>query len=140
MSRILKAGAVAVAAVAIFAAAPSRARADRDDYGSGSFFLRVAADGFRATFASYDRCEPPRRWIAGHFECRRDQVCIPGYWQTVETPAQYGWVRHGCHWNYVIVRPACTNRVWVPGRHEWQETKVWIPGHFDTANAYARAY
>jgi hypothetical protein len=141
MKRILRVGAITMAAIATFAVAPLTVRADHNDSRSTSFYIGIAAEGFRASFASYDRCAPPPpRWIPGHYETRRDRVCIPGYWQTIEVPAEYGWVRHGWRWCYVVVKPACTRRVWVPERYEWRETRVWVPGHYETPDRYARAY
>lgn len=84
-------------------------------------------------------CEPPRRWIPGHYECRPERVCIPGYWDTVTEPAQYGWVRYGCHSEYVMIRPACTRNVWVPERYETREARVWMPAHVEDVDyAYNR--
>jgi hypothetical protein len=79
------------------------------------------------SYGRHDYCPPP----PGHYEIRHQRVCIPGYWDTVVTPAEYGWVRYGCRWSYVVVRPECARRVWVPERTEWQETRVWVPGHVE---------
>ena len=84
-------------------------------------------------------CEPPRHWIPGHYEARPERVCVPGYWDTVVDPPQYGWVRRGCRPEYVIIRPGCTRRVWVPDRYEVRETRVWVPAHADVGRyAYNR--
>src|SRR5262249_20515325 len=85
------------------------------------------------------RCEPPRVWIEGHYDCGRERVCIPGYYTTECVPAEYGWVRHGCRSEYVLIHSEYRRQVWVPERFEYRETKVWVPGHFEVA-AYARAY
>lgn len=77
------------------------------------------------------RCEPPQRWVPGHYETVREKVVYPGYWDTVTEPAEYAWVKHGCRWEYKMVKPPCTKRVWVPERCEWIEKQVWVAGHFE---------
>lgn len=106
----------------------------------------IAAVGLIAALASsHDRdyaprtyCPPPppQRWVPGHYETRQERVCIPGYWDTVVEPAQWAWVRHGWRNEYVMVRPECARRVWVPERYEWQTTQVWVPGCLEVARAY----
>jgi hypothetical protein len=163
MKNFLKAVAVGVAVTFAVSAAPVKAHADHNDgwNTAAAVIAGVAAVGVIAAIASQHdavsadvhvshygpplpppppRCEPPRRWIPGHYECNRERVCIPGYWETVTEPAQYSWVRYGCRWEYVVVKPACARRVWVPERFEWQETKIWVPGRYEfgNGNAYGR--
>ncbi len=105
---------------------------DRDrDRDRVSFFFSIFSDGVRASFGNAPRCEPPRRFIPGHYETRREKIVRPGYWDVIVDPAEYGWVRRGCRWEYVVVRPECRRRVWVPERCEWVETQVWIPGRYE---------
>lgn len=155
MKTILKVAAVVVAVALGVAAVPAKSYAGDKEWATvGKVFTGIAAVGFVAAIASqhdagpvYHQpvhqpvyCPPPPRWIPGHFEVQREQICIPGHWEKIVTPAQYGWVRHGRHWRYVEVRPACEQRVWVPERREWQETKLWVPGHYEAGQVYARAY
>jgi hypothetical protein len=152
MKTILKVVTVGVIAALTLVTAPAKTYAgDREWATVGKVLTGIAAVGFIAAIASQHdadvapagycapppppaRCEPPPpRWIPGHYEVRRERVCVPGYWDTIVTPAEYAWVRHGCHWRYVEVRPACERRVWVPERVECRETQVWVPGCHDVA-------
>ena len=155
MKTILKAVAVAVSLALITAAAPTKSYAGDDEWATvGKVLTGVAAvgliailasqaDGHTSVHASYGappppppRCEPPRQWMPGHYECRREPVCQPAHWDTVVDPVQYSWVRHGWRREYVMIKPECERRIWVPERTEWQETKIWVPGHFE-AGTYA---
>lgn len=146
MKTILKSVAVIATIALVTAAAPTNTFAgDREWATAGKVLTGIAAAGVIASIVSQPyhcvpppppRCEPPRQWIPAHYEVQRERVCIPGYWDTIVEPAQYGWVRHGHHWEYVIVKPACHQRVWVPERYEWREARVWVPGRYEVA-AYA---
>ncbi len=74
---------------------------------------------------------PPHRWVPGHYQTVREKIVHPGYWQTVTEPAQFGWVQHGCRWEYRMIKPAYTRHVWAPERVEWIEKQVWVPGRFE---------
>jgi len=150
MKTILKVVAVAASLALITAAVPTKSYAGDDEWATaGKVLTGVAAvgliailasqaDGHTSVHASYG-APPPRQWIPGHYECRRERVCHPAHWDTVVDPAQYGWVRHGCRWEYVMVKPECVRRIWVPERTEWREAKVWVPGHFEVGTyAYNR--
>ncbi len=149
MNAIWKAAAVFGIGLAAVTIAPN-ARADDDDRpcrrgrDAVSFFFNFAHEGFHFSVASAShrppRCEPPRQWVAGHYEVRREKVVHPGFWREEVTPAEYGWVRGRCGgWQYVVIKPECRRRVWVPERCEWVETRVWVPGHYEELR-YARAY
>ena len=123
----------------------------RDDRGRGSnwgpaaaIVAGVAAVGIIAAIAGQHdreyqpaycppppppRYEPPRQWVPGHYEARRDQVCVPGYWTTVVERPHYGWGGHEFRERREV------ERVWVPERYEWRETQVWVPGHYELACA-----
>ena len=142
MKTIFKVVAVGVITALALVSAPARSYAgDREWATVGKVLTGVAAVGFIAAIASqHDRdiapaayCAPPPRWSPGHYEIQTQRVCIPGYWDTVVTPPEYGWVRYGCRWQYVEVRPACEHRVWVPERFECRETRVWVPGRPELA-------
>ena len=131
--------ALALGTAAVPAQASERCRDDRGWETFGKVITGVAAFGLLAHIihdgpppvaVRVEHCAPPPppRWIPGHYECRPERVCIPGYWSTVTEPAEYGWVRHGCHTEYVMLRPPCTRRVWVPERYEVRETRVWVEG------------
>ena len=79
---------------------------------------------------------PPQRWVPGHYETRNERVLVPGYWDTVTVPAEYGWARHGCRQVWVMINPECTRRVWVPERYEYRETRVWVPGRLEVCHNY----
>jgi hypothetical protein len=138
MKTILKSLTMGAGILAGVTLAPTRSEA-----GGLSFLSAAWSDGHTAIRVNFNtcppppppRCEPPRRWIPGHYEVRRERICIPGYWREVVTPAEYAWVRHGCRSVYVQVRPACTQRVWVPECVEWRETKVWVPGRYEVAGS-----
>lgn len=155
MKGILKVLAVAVAGALILTTAPAQARDGHHDGSNvGTIIAGIAAVGIIAAIASqhgdaHVHVEhygppppppPPQCWVPGHYETRREQVCVPGYWSTVVTPAEYGWVQQGHHSGYVLIKPECVRRVWVPERYEWRETQIWVPGHYETAGGYARAY
>jgi len=149
---IWKAVAVGVVGALVIATTPKTARAEhrRDNDTAVAIVAGVAVVGIIAAIASHHdadvqvsysnyRCapspppryEPPPRRIRGHYETRREKIVHPGFWKTVIVPAEYGWVGHGCHRRYVVVKPECHRRVWVPERCEWIETKVWVPGRHD---------
>ncbi len=150
MKAIWKTAAVFGMGLAALTFTPS-VRADDDDdrrhrrgHEAVSFFFNIAHEGFRFSVASAPhrpvKCEPPRRWVAGYYEVRREKVVHPGYWREEVIPAQYGWVKDRCGTRrHVVIKPECRRRVWVPERCEWVETKVWIPGRHEEAR-YARAY
>ncbi|NQU12139.1 hypothetical protein HQ590_15190 [bacterium] len=149
MKTFLKVVAGAAAAALIVAAAPAKAQAGhRDGETAAAIIAGVATVGIIAALASHDRnvsvavhagyTVPPARWrapprapvwVRGHYEVRREKVCIPGRWVIETIPAEYGWVRHGWRRHRVLIRPAGTRRVWIPERIEWRETRVWVPGH-----------
>jgi hypothetical protein len=117
-----------VAAVGIIAAVASSQHADVSvDYRVGTSVYRPP----QHCPPPPPRCEPPQRWIPGHYETVREKVVHPGYWDTVTEPAEYGWVRHGCRWEYKMIKPPCTKRIWVPERCEWIEKQVWVAAHFE---------
>ena len=93
------------------------------------FWPRRASSAWATSPGAYLVYAPPPPPL-GYYECRPERVCIPGYWSTESEPPVYGWVRHGCHAEYVMIRPACTHRVWVPERYEVRETRVWVPGGY----------
>lgn len=154
MKTTLKVLAVTVAAALTLTTAPTTARAEHDDWNKFAAVLTgIAAVGTIIAVASHDdarahvrieRCAPPppppQHWVPGHYEVRRETICIPGRWDTIVTPAEYGWVKHGCHKRYVLIKPECVRRVWVLERTEWREARVWVPGQYATAGHYARAY
>ena len=156
MKKTFKIVAVGLAATLIVAFAPRGAYAEHNESwnNTGAIVAGIATVGIIAAIASSHngsysvsyhgssyppppppRCEPPppprQVWYSGHYETQRNQVCIPGYWNVVQVPAEYGWVCTPRGWRYVEVKPACTQRVWVPERYEWQETRVWIPGRYE---------
>lgn len=62
----------------------------------------------------------------GYWRTIRERVCVPGYYQTVHVPAEYGWRYDDCGRRYrCIIRPACVQQVWCPERWEWQTRRVW---------------
>jgi hypothetical protein len=147
---IYKAVAVGMVGALVMATMPATAHAEhrRDNDTAVAVIAGVATVGIIAAIASshhadmyvsYNyrasapppRCEPPPRFIGGHYEVRRERVVQPGHWETVVEPAQYGWVRRGHHHVYVVVKPECHQRVWVPERCDWVETRVWVPGHYE---------
>jgi hypothetical protein len=157
MKTILKFVTVPAVAIALLVAAtPNTARAEGyyrhhehrgNDGAAVAIVAGIAAVGLIAALASnHDRdyaprayCPPPpppQRWVPGHYETRQERVCIPGYWDTVVEPAQWAWVRHGHRAEYVMVRPECARRVWIPERYEWRTTQIWVPGRFEVARAY----
>lgn len=159
MKTILKTVAVVAAVALATTALPSKSYAGDQEWATaGKVLTGIAAVGLVAVLASQanhnatvvnasygtpsypaPRCEPPRQWIPAHYEIQRERVCQPAHWETVVDPAQYGWVRAGRQWVYVMIKPECVRRVWVPERVEWRETKVWVPGHFEVgAYAYNR--
>jgi hypothetical protein len=137
--------AVGVIAALALVSTPARSYAgDREWATVGKVLTGIAAVGFVAAIANQHEATPayapasycpppPPCWIPGHFEIQNERVCVPGYWDTIVTPAEYARIRHGCHWRYVEVRPACERRVWVPERFECRETRVWVPGRHDVA-------
>jgi hypothetical protein len=117
-----------IAAVGLIAAIASQHSNVSVDY---SYSNRVYRPPQCAPPPPPPRCEPPQRWIPGHYETVREKVVHPGYWDTVTTPAEYAWVKHGCRWEYTMIKPPCTKRVWVPERCEWIEKQVWVAGHYE---------
>lgn len=146
MKTILKIVAVPVAAAVMMLAAPSTSRAEHYERGhrggdgatAAAIVAGIATVGIIAAIASQHdreyrpaycappppRYEPPQQWVPGHYEMRREQVCVPGYWTTVVERRHHGWGRRGCE-----------ERVWVPERYEWRATQVWVPGHYELACA-----
>lgn len=62
----------------------------------------------------------------GYWRTIRERVCVPGYFETVFVPAEYGWRYDDCGRRYrCIVRPACERQVWHPERWEWRTRRVW---------------
>jgi hypothetical protein len=163
MKTILRAIAVGVSVALITAAAPTKSYAGDHEWATvGKVLTGIGAVGLFAVLASqadhhaapHDGCAqlppppptvyappppPPQQWIPGHYECRRQRVCLPAHWESVTNPAQYGWVWTGYRYDYTVVRPPTVQQVWVPERFTWQETKVWVPSHFEVgALAYNR--
>ena len=159
MKTLFKFVAVPVAAAVMVLAAPNTGQAGnferrggngRHDSGAtaAAIVAGVAAVGIIAAIASQHdrdyppaycapppppppRYEPPRQWVPGHYELRRDQVCVPGYWDTVVERGGGGWAGHGWHGR----RYEEARRVWVPEHVELREIQVWVPGHFELACA-----
>jgi hypothetical protein len=161
MKKLLKLIGAPVIVAVVLATTPATSRAEEyrhrpppqnhrnNDGAAIAVFAGIATIGLIAALAShndrhYDRYDrgycppppPPQRWVPGHYETRNERVCIPGYWDTVTVPAEYGWVRHGCRQVWVQIKPECTRRVWVPERYEWRETRVWVPGRMEVCRAY----
>jgi hypothetical protein len=62
---------------------------------------------------------------AGYWRTVRERVCVPGYYEDVYVPAEYGWRYDDCGRRYrCIVRPACVQQVWHPERWEWRSRRV----------------
>lgn len=134
MKTTLKIVTVSTAVALIMASVPTRTYAGDQEWATvGKVLTGVAAVGVIAALASQDvhaeyhyvnhcpppppppRCEPPPgRWIPGHYETRQEKFSTPGHWDVVVVPAEYGWVRCGWHGRYVMLRPECTKRIWVP--------------------------
>ncbi len=146
---------VPLVAATMLLALPNSSRADHGRYDNPrrdnnnaavAIVAGIAAVGVIAAIASHhdrDRhvarayCAPPpppppRHWVPGHYETRRERVCIPGYWQTVTEPVRHP---HGRGWGHHQVRYV-PRQVWVPERFEWRETQVWVPGHHVMARRY----
>lgn len=162
MKRFASVVASSMIAVLALAGLPGRAYADcRDRDTAGKVIMGIAAVGLIAALASQSDAvavdfrlsssscpppPPPARWMPGHYETRVERIWIPGRWETVTTPAEYGWVRHGCRWIYGVVKPPCTRQVWVPERYEYRETRVWVDGYYEAIPGpppvvgYARAW
>jgi hypothetical protein len=68
------------------------------------------------------------RFRRGHWEVRTYRVWIPGRYRTEYVPPVYETVR-GRHGRLVtvLVRPACTRKVWEPGYYETRSQRVWVP-------------
>lgn len=67
---------------------------------------------------------------SGYFRTVRERVYVPGYHEWVDCPAEYGFRYDSCGVRIrFVVRPACRERVWVPGRWEYQNRRVWVPAH-----------
>ena len=63
---------------------------------------------------------------AGYWRTIRERVCVPGHFETIQVPAEYGWRIDDCGRRYrCIVRPAFVRRVWCPERWEWRTRRVW---------------
>ncbi len=86
------------------------------------------------------QAHPPRQWVAGHYEVKREKITRPGYWKEEICPAEYKRVRQNCGWRTIMVKPETVRKVWVPPRQHWEEKRVWIPGHWAPVKCLARAY
>lgn len=82
----------------------------------------------------------------GHFENQTVEVVVPGYYKTIEVPAEYRYERDHCGRTVkVLVRPAYCKKVWVPETVRCETKRVWVegeckrvakkcwkPGHYET--------
>lgn len=65
---------------------------------------------------------------AGHYELVTRQVWHEGYTKVVQCPAEYETRRDGCGRTCtVLIRPARTEYVQVPGWYETVTERVWVP-------------
>ena len=67
----------------------------------------------------------PARGHSHSYRIINERVWIPGYHKRVYVPAQYGWVYDSCgNRTWGVVRAACHERIWVPGRYEIRQRRV----------------
>ena len=122
MKAIYKVVAVGMIGALVMATMPATARAEhrRNNDAAVAVIAGVAAVGIIAAIASshhadvhvaYDDCAPPPRW-------EPPARFIPGHWEIVVEPAEYGWVRHGYRTESVVVRPEIHRQVWVAGHYD----------------------
>ena len=71
------------------------------------------------------------QYVPGHYEVRTVQVWVPETFREEYVPPVYQTYRdrYG-RYVTVMVRPACTNRVYVPGYYDYQTQQVWVPGYW----------
>ena len=83
--------------------------------------LRASRGVARRSFGS--------RHVRGYWKTVRERVWVPGFYERVHVPAQYGWRIDSCGRRVrYCVRPARYENVWRPGCWEWQSRRVWVPG------------
>lgn len=96
----------------------------------GSIAVRIGGDrdyGHRHAPA----CEPPRVWVAGHYEMRCERVWVPGTCERVWVAPVYEWRRDACGRTYqVLVCAGYWRTIENPGRWEDREVKVWVEGYW----------
>jgi hypothetical protein len=86
-----------------------------------------------ASWGRHRHHRPVRRvWVPGHHETRVERVWVPGHHRKDHVPAEYQVFRdrYG-RVHRILVRPAMTRCVWVPGHYESRTRRVWIPGHYE---------
>lgn len=68
------------------------------------------------------------RHTGGYWKTITERVCVPGYYETVVIPAQYGWIYDSCGRRYWgVIQPACEKQIWHPERWECRTRRVWCP-------------
>ena len=73
----------------------------------------------------------PRRGVVrtggGYFRTVRHRVWVPGYYEKVYHPAEYGWVYDRCgRRRWAVVQAAHYDDVWRPGRWEYRSQRRWV--------------
>jgi hypothetical protein len=74
------------------------------------------------------RCEPPRRWVAGHYETVEHRVWVAETRSRVWCEPVWATRYDSCGRAYrVIVRSGRYDWVTVPGHYEVKTSRVWVP-------------
>jgi hypothetical protein len=130
------------------------AQAGHDDDERYSFSFSYRSDGVQARYdyrdddrrGGYDRhdsnvCNSHRRsqcGACGRMVIYTERVWQPGYYKTVYVEPVYDWRRDHCGRPVrVMVRPGCTQRVWVEGCWQTRQVSKWVPHHGGHGDRYA---
>jgi hypothetical protein len=94
--------------------------------------FRVVPNGRIDNRMGFGRRPARRVWVPGHYETRLVSHWVPGHYRIERVPAEYQvFVDRYGRTHRIVVRPACTRKVWVAGRYETRRTRVWVPGHYE---------
>lgn len=123
-----------LAALALFAwpvfahAAPSDLRAALVGGHGRGFEIKI---GVGADHIPTPRFQPPRVWVPGRYECRVEQVYVPGCVRREWVPPLFAWRVTSCGQRFQVqIRAGYWRDVATPGHYEEREVKVWVPGHW----------
>jgi hypothetical protein len=77
------------------------------------------------------RFQPPRVWVAGHYETRCEEVWVPGRCRQEWVPPRYEERVTSCGRRYLVLAcPGYWRTVREPGRFERREVRVWVAGYW----------
>jgi hypothetical protein len=98
--------------------------ANAGDFG---FSILLGSRGHGHRHERRDECH--RVYVPGRYETVEREVCVPGYWTVRHVSPRWEWRFDSCgHRTRVMVRAACTERVWVPPHREMRCERVYVPG------------